>query len=96
MEVVIKMPYVVRVDRQGRLVLPIEIRRSLGVVQGGSIILREKNNRIFIDINGELEKKVDQWKEKLKNMNIEVKALELRESKWVSEDWMRRKLGIRA
>jgi bifunctional DNA-binding transcriptional regulator/antitoxin component of YhaV-PrlF toxin-antitoxin module len=96
MEVVIKMPYVVRVDRQGRLVLPIEIRRSLGVVQGGSIILREKNNRIFIDINGELEKKVDQWKEKLKNMNIEVKALELRESKWVNEDWMRKKLGIRA
>jgi len=39
----------------GRVVLPVEIRRKLGVKDGGSIILRKKNNRIYLDVQRELE-----------------------------------------
>jgi AbrB family looped-hinge helix DNA binding protein len=96
MDVVIKMPYTLKVDRQGRIVLPIEIRRSLGVARGGSIVLKKKSNRIFIDVGGDLEESVKQWKERLKSLDVEAKTFEPGESKWVSEDWARKKMGIPA
>ena len=46
MEVVIKMEYIVRVDKQGRLVLPIELRKDLKLEKGGKIIIKRKNTRI--------------------------------------------------
>jgi len=94
--VVKKMPYNLKVDRQGRVVLPIEVRRSLGVVRGGSITMYKKNNRIFIDVGGDLEGRVGRWKKTLRDMDVAVKGFEPGESKWLSEEWVRRKLGIRA
>jgi len=70
MEVVIKMPNILKVDQQGRVVLPIEIRRALGIVRGGSIVLEKKNNRIFINAGGKLEENVKQWKERVKSRNV--------------------------
>ena len=96
MDVVKKMPYNLKVDRQGRIVLPMEVRRSLGVVKGGKITLDKKNNRLFINVGGELQGKVDQWKKTLKAVKVEAKGFEPGESKWVSEDWAQRKLGIQA
>lgn len=97
MEVVIKMPNTIKVDKQGRMVLPVEVRRALGVVQGGSIVLKKKNSRIFIDAGGgELEKNAKLWKEKLKSTHVEAKGFEAGESKWLSEDWAKKKLGIQA
>jgi AbrB family looped-hinge helix DNA binding protein len=96
MDMVIKMPYILKVDQQGRVVLPIEIRRSLGVARGGSIVLEKKSNRIFIDVGGDLEESVKKWKAKLKSLDVEAKKFEPGESKWVSEDWARKKMGIPA
>ncbi len=88
------MEYVLRVDRQGRVVLPVELRRKLGVKDGGSIILRKKNNRIYIDVQRELEEDVKRWKEKIRGIKINVEQIGGIESKWVSKDWSRKKLGI--
>jgi len=96
MEVVIKMPNILKVDQQGRVVLPIEIRRALGIVRGGSIVLEKKNNRIFINAGGKLEENVKQWKERVKSINVEAKTFKAGESKWMSESWAKKKLGIRA
>jgi bifunctional DNA-binding transcriptional regulator/antitoxin component of YhaV-PrlF toxin-antitoxin module len=96
MEVVIKMEYVLKVDRQGRVILPVELRRELGVKKGGSIIIRKKNNRIYIDVHRELEGEVKRWKEKIKGVKVDVEQIGRIESRWVSEDWSRRKLGIQA
>ena len=90
------MEYVLKVDRQGRVILPVELRRVLGVKNGGSIIIRKRNNRIYIDVGRELEGEVKRWKEKIKGIKIEVEQMGRTESRWVSEDWSRRKLGIRA
>lgn len=96
MDMVIKVPYKIKIDKQGRIVLPVEIRRSLGIVGSGSIVLKKRNNRIFIDAGAELEENVKQWKERMKSTRVEVKTFEPGESKWLSEDWARKKLGIRA
>lgn len=90
------MPYVVKVDRQGRVVLPIEVRRKLGVARGGTLVLKKIDNRIFLDTGGELEDSVKQWKERIKSVRVEPKTYEPGESKWLSEDWARKKLGIQA
>jgi len=90
------MEYVLKVDRQGRVILPVELRRVLGVKNGGSIIIRKKNNRIYIDAGRELEGEVKRWKEKIKRIKIEVEQIGRTESRWVSEDWSKRKLGIQA
>lgn len=96
MDVVIKVPYELKVDPQGRVVMPKELRRILGVVEGGSIVLEKKNNRVFIQASRDIERDVEQWKEKLKGMSIEAKGFEAGESKWVSEDWAKKKLGTLA
>ena len=96
MEVVIKMEYVLKVDRQGRVVLPVELRRELGVKNGGSIIIKKKNNRIYIDVRREIGEEVKRWKRKIKGIKIDVEKVGRVESKWVSEDWSRKKLGIQA
>jgi len=96
MEVVIKMEYVLKVDRQGRIILPVELRQELGVKNGGSIIIKKKNNRIYIDVERELEGEIKRWKEKIKGIKIDIEQIGRIESKWVSEDWSRRKLGIKA
>ena len=90
------MEYVLKVDRQGRVILPIELRRELGVKNGGSIIIKKKNNRIYIDVEREIEGEVKRWKEKIKGIKIDVEQIGGTESRWVGEDWSRRKLGIRA
>ncbi|MFQ5887097.1 MAG: hypothetical protein ACE5HY_00190 [Candidatus Hydrothermarchaeales archaeon] len=90
------MPYILKVDRQGRVVLPIEIRRNLGVARGGSIVLKKKNKRVFIDVGGDLEESVKRWKERVKRLDVEAKTFEPGEAKWLSEDWVRKKLGIPA
>jgi AbrB family looped-hinge helix DNA binding protein len=94
-DVVIKVPYVLKVDKQGRVVLPIEVRRKLGVLRGGSLVLKKTDNRIFIDAGGDLEESVRRWKERIKSFDVDAKTFEPGESKWLSEDWARRKLGIR-
>ncbi|GBE55093.1 spoVT / AbrB like domain protein [archaeon BMS3Bbin15] len=94
MEMVIKMEYVLKVDRQGRVVLPVEFRRELGIKNGGSIVLKKKNSRIYVEVGGDLEGKVEQWKEKLKGMEVKAQQFKPGESKWVSENWVRKKLGI--
>ncbi len=49
---VIKMEYVLKVYRQGRVILPVELRRVLGVKNRGSIIIKKRNNRIYIAAPG--------------------------------------------
>jgi len=90
------MEYVLKVDRQGRVVLPVELRRELGVKDGGSIIIKKKNNRVYIDVKRELEDEVKRWKEKIKGMKVKAGGIGRAESRWVSEEWSRKKLGIRA
>ncbi len=95
MVMVKKMPYNLKVDPQGRLVLPIEMRRILGVTRGGSIRLERRNNRIFFEAGGEeLDRDVKRWKDRLEAMRVEAAGFEAGESKWISEDWAKRKLGI--
>ncbi len=68
MEMVIRTEYVLKVDRQGRVVLPVEFRREVGIKNGGSIVLKKKNSRIYVEAGGDLEGEVEQWKEKLKTL----------------------------
>ncbi|RLG55228.1 MAG: hypothetical protein DRN88_05920 [Candidatus Hydrothermarchaeota archaeon] len=94
MEVVIKMEYIVRVDKQGRLVLPIELRKDLKLEKGGKIIIKRKNTRIYIETKTEFEDKAKEWKKKIKEIKVIPRKLEVKETKWVSENWIKKKLCI--
>jgi AbrB family looped-hinge helix DNA binding protein len=85
------------VDKQGRLVLPAKIRAVLGIKNGGRVRITLKGDKLMITVFDEdLESRVNRWHERLSSISIEPFTEEIsREvSKWYSEEYARRKLGL--
>ena len=91
-----QMEEIVRVDRQGRLVLPSHIRKSLGLKDGGSIFIRVDGSRAVLEpVFQDLSKSVDEWKEATLKLKSKAFAEKIEESwKWMSREYARRKLGL--
>jgi len=57
-------------------------------VEGRRIIIEPKDN--------ELEKTIDSWfRRMINNRKITVKKIELKDAKWMSGDYVARKIGLR-
>ena len=88
--------YVVRIDKQGRFVIPASIRKMLGIKQNSELELWVEGRRIIIEPkDNELEKTVDSWFRRMINRKITIKKIELKGSKWMSGDYVARKIGLR-
>lgn len=87
----------INIDKQGRLVVPANIRETLGIKEGGQVFLRLEGNRIIIEaVTENLEKSVEEWAKKTKRQPAKAMMEETKESwKWMSYEYARKKLGLR-
>lgn len=86
---------VVRIDAQGRIVIPAHFRRVLDLKPGSSLVLYIRGNTIVLTKCDELERRVEEWYETIKRLDIRAFSTEAEPSfKWMSEEYVRRKLGL--
>jgi len=86
----------VTVDRQGRLVLPSNIREVLGLKEGGQVSIRLDGSRIILEpTSKDLDESVREWVSIALSLKAEAFTEESRESwKWMSREYAKRKLGL--
>ena len=87
---------IVAIDRQGRLVLPSNVREVLGLKEGGNVSIRLDGSRVILEpVSKDLERKVQEWADLALGLRVEAFTEEPRESwKWMSREYARRKLGL--
>lgn len=57
--------YKVKIDKQGRIVIPSEVRKILGLKSNSEVLLNIKNNTIILElIHEDIDQIVDDWYEK--------------------------------
>jgi len=87
--------YIVKIDRQGRLVIPSKVRKILGLKPNAELLLEIRNNTIILEpINKDMEKTIDEWYKKMVKLSIESRGIEIKKDPWMSEEYVKRKLGI--
>lgn len=86
----------IKVDEQGRMVLPAKVRETFGIKQGGQITIRMDGCRVILEpLKKDVKEKVDEWKNLAGKFKAEAFTEESTESwKWMSQEYARRKLGL--
>lgn len=87
-----------KVSSQGRTVIPVEIRKKLGVREGEEVEWALEGEVIVVRVVRE-EKTPDEIMEYFKNHLVEIKAIRSRGvsadlKKRMMDEWARRKLGL--
>jgi AbrB family looped-hinge helix DNA binding protein len=90
------MEYILKMDKQGRIVLPVHIRKAIGIKEGEELLVRLNGSRIIIEpFSKDLKKGIEEWINLVRNSNLEVFTEKIEESwKWMSYEYARRKLGL--
>lgn len=91
------MEYTVDVDGQGRIVLPAEVRRAIGIAGKSKVRVRVRGGEVAVSVvSEELEHRVEVWFKRLSSMSIEpfTEKAEYGPSKWYSDEYARKKLGL--
>jgi AbrB family looped-hinge helix DNA binding protein len=93
---VIFVGQIVVIDRQGRLVIPAEIREKIGMKNGGRVSVRLDGSKVIIEpVFEDLEERVQRWREFVMGLSLEPFKEDVSESwKWMSHEYARRKLGL--
>ncbi len=86
----------VSVDKQGRLVVPAHLRQSLGIKDGGRVMIYQDGKKIVLEpINEDVERSVKEWSRKARematSMNTEASSTS---GKWMSDEYAKKKLGL--
>ena len=86
----------IKIDKQGRLVIPASIRKALGISGEVEAIIRIDGNRIIIEpASTDLERAINEWIEKALSINLQPYTEDTEESwKWMNHEYAKRKLGI--
>ena len=86
----------VKIDAQGRLVIPARLRKLLGIAGETEALVRVEGRRIVIEpVSRDLEARVRRWVEAALSSKAEPFSGEAGESwKWVSAEYAGRKLGL--
>jgi len=92
---VYKVEYV-KIDKQGRLVIPASVRRTLGINGEVEVLVRVEGGRIVIELSSkDLEGSTNRWVEAALKTNLKPFSEDIEESwKWMSHEYAERKLGI--
>jgi len=92
------MADVSKIDSQGRILIPAEIRRKLGFETDSKVGLIVIGNELVIKkVNTDLKIKVERWKQELMNRSIPVGVateIETEDDKWMDKTYAERKLGL--
>ncbi len=86
-----------KIDPQGRLLIPVEVRRKIGLQPESEVKLTLVGNQLVIfPINLDLEEQVRSWRTDLEGMRVSVGKVTFpdRDEQWMDEDYARRKMGI--
>ncbi len=87
--------YKVRIDKQGRIVIPSEIRRKLGLKPNMELVLVVRGKSLLLEPNEEeVERAIDEWYRLMLETKVMVKGFSSGESKWMSDEYVRKKLGF--
>jgi AbrB family looped-hinge helix DNA binding protein len=94
--VVCGVEYTIKVDKQGRLVLPSNIREALGLENGGHVTVRLDGRRLVLEPEPvDVKKRVQDWMKDALETRVEALAEERGESwKWMSREYAGKKLGL--
>jgi AbrB family looped-hinge helix DNA binding protein len=86
----------IKVDKQGRLVLPSNVRKAFGIKDGGEVTIRIDGSRVVLEpVRKDVKKSVQEWEDLSRSLKAEVFTDEASESwKWMSREYARRKLGL--
>ncbi len=91
------MDYEVTIDKQGRIVIPSEVRKRYGLLPGRKTFLTLSGNRLILTLEDvDLTKQVGAWYEQMLENKVQAfSATEnYPESKWISEEYGKRKAGL--
>lgn len=86
----------IKVDKQGRLVLPSNIRETFGIKQGGQMTIRIEGSRVILEpVQTDVNEKVQEWENLSRNLKAEAFTEEPDEGwKWMSREYAKKKLGL--
>lgn len=94
-QMVKKMVKAIKIDRQGRILIPKEIRKILELDNTDLKINIVGKQLIITPFRSNIKQEVDKWEEQMKKMNIEAfKVPEEKKSKWFSEEYAKQKIGL--
>jgi AbrB family looped-hinge helix DNA binding protein len=90
------MDNAVRIDKQGRLVLPAHFRKALGLKGGGEVTIRLDGSRVIIEpVSNDVKRNVREWEDLARSLGAEAFTEKPDESwKWMSGEYARKKLGL--
>lgn len=91
-----KMENILKIDKQGRIVLPANIRKAIGIKEGEELLVRFDGSRIILEpFSKDLKKSIEEWIRLVRNSKLEVFTESIEESwKWISYEYAKRKLGL--
>lgn len=86
----------VNIDKQGRLVVPANLRETLGIKEGGQVTIRLDGKKIVIEpISEDLDRQVREWAAEAMNQSTPINVEDSQETwKWMSSEFARKKLGL--
>jgi AbrB family looped-hinge helix DNA binding protein len=87
----------VRVDRQGRIIIPSVLRRALGVTGDGELLLRLRGEELVLRrLREDLERRVEEWYETMSRRRVHAFLGPVVEepSRWMSVEYIEKKLGL--
>ena len=93
------MAHTTKMDKQGRLIIPANIRKKLSLNENSVLEIEILGNQLVIKKKLVVSKeKLNSWKKKLINMKItaftEEKSDYSDSMKWMSAEYVRNKLGL--
>ena len=90
------MEEAVKIDKHGRLVLPARIRRTMGLEDGGTVVLRLDGRKVIMETSpGVSEEKIRRIAETVLSNHAQMMTeVDEQTSKWFTPEYARRKLGL--
>ena len=90
------MPLMVRVDNQGRMVLPKEVRQVLGIEGGSKLVCRVIGNRVILERFSidRVQEAFSRLEEMAPSLDLDIVEVE-GEDKYIDREYALRKIGLR-
>lgn len=91
------MESILKVDEQGRTVIPKEVRRALGIHGGTELVCRVIGNRIILEKFSldSIRKAFDELEDLVPSLDLDVEEFE-GEDKYIDREYALRKIGLRS
>ena len=89
--------YTTKIDKQGRIIIPAELRKKMNLKEESEIELEIYANRLFLSKKVQITPKLlDKWKNSLLSHQILPQSEDNSkdENKWYGDDYSARKIGF--